>query len=282
MVKTSDFESENPGSRPGAAATTRATRNRQIISLAREGWTVKSLYLKFGLTRQSVYTILHGADVNIKNGRQWQIDAATEKYRTILFQISPEYTDGVTIPQIVAKCGVSYWDAVKALKLGGLSRGRGGSQKGKVLGEKTKRILELSKLGYGPTEIARETGFTFGTVSVTRARYSITKQNVPKRLENWPYVSNWQKATDGIDIIQRVNALVSKNLPDHVRSDICQDAILKFLEGEIELTVEGIRSVTSRFYQLHPFKFAPISLDEPRRDGRSWYDILPNTLTATD
>lgn len=248
-------------------------RNAAIISFAREGRRIVLLSSQFGLSRNQVYNILHAAGMEMKRDRRWQTDIALVKYKNILSQIALSHHDGATIPQLITCFGFSEWEIKQALKIGGLSRGQGGWQRGK-LSEKTKRILDLSKLGLGPTEIAAEVGSTVGSVGVTRWRYSITKQKFPRRLENWPYVSNWKDVGNGGDLIERVNALVPKNLPDHVRSDVCQETILRFLEGEIELTANGVRSVISKFYQLHPFRFAPISLDEPRRDGRSWHDVL--------
>lgn len=87
----------------------------------------------------------------------------------------------------------------------------------------------------------------------------------------YPYVSRGARSHT---LIEAVNAAVPRTLPEHVRSDLCQDLILAVLEGEIPL--EGIqhqvKPYLTRVYRMFPVIGAPLSLDMPL------FDDGPTTL----
>jgi hypothetical protein len=79
-----------------------------------------------------------------------------------------------------------------------------------------------------------------------------------------------------------VNAIVPRYLPDHVRADVCQEIMLAIWQKEMTLDelredTALVRKFTKGFYKANLEAGGhAISLDVPMRDGRSWYDVLPD------
>lgn len=77
----------------------------------------------------------------------------------------------------------------------------------------------------------------------------------------------------------RVNALVPKNLPEQVRQEVCQDALVLILTSPAISDVElanSIQGLTRSVFRQFPTKYGPLSLDAPRSgdDDRTLLDRL--------
>lgn len=111
----------------------------------------------------------------------------------------------------------------------------------------------------------------------------------PKRLRaearvalQYPYI---QKVRGEHAELLAVNSLVPRGLPDHMRADICQEIMLAIWTKEVSLDeLRSDRALVNRF--VKGFRRAnlegggwALSLDVPMKDGRSWYDVLPDPTT---
>lgn len=82
-----------------------------------------------------------------------------------------------------------------------------------------------------------------------------------------------------------VNSLVPHGLPDPLRADVCQEIMLALWQKETTLEeLRANRSLLRKFIsrsKTENFEAGgqAISLDVPMRDGRSWYDVLPDPAT---
>lgn len=95
----------------------------------------------------------------------------------------------------------------------------------------------------------------------------------------WPYVAHDPKKTDvgGTDIVALVNSIVSKNIPEENRADICQDLILAVLEGKY--SVDDIRDNPKKYISAvrdtSPWKYEWVSMDAPLfGDGRALHEVI--------
>lgn len=83
-----------------------------------------------------------------------------------------------------------------------------------------------------------------------------------------------------------VNALVPRGLPDHMRADVCQEIMLALWQKEVSLEeLQADRALVRKF--ISGFRKANLegggyclSLDVPMKDGRNWYDVLPDPDTV--
>lgn len=80
----------------------------------------------------------------------------------------------------------------------------------------------------------------------------------------YPYLAH--KPQDGDDealLVMEVNDAVPKNLPEEIRSDICQDLIVAILSGDIhrDELYGSVREFTRKVQKMHPMKYGDISLD---------------------
>lgn len=102
-------------------------------------------------------------------------------------------------------------------------------------------------------------------------------------LLHYPYIK--QARGEHQDLLD-VNALLPRSLPEHWRADACQEMMLYICEGRI--TVEDLRRSPKLVRQFirkvarynHEAGGYAISLDYPMKDGRSWYDVLPQSRGA--
>lgn len=82
-----------------------------------------------------------------------------------------------------------------------------------------------------------------------------------------------------------VNSLVPRYLPDHIRADVCQEIMLALWQKETTLDeLRGSKAMIGKFtkgFYSRNFEAGghALSLDTPMRDGRSWYDVLPDPAT---
>lgn len=143
-------------------------------------------------------------------------------------------------------------------------------------------------LGRSPTSIAhraRDTGLALpyewrDAITIRRS----SKPRAPKAAPlQYPFIVNVRG--EHADLLA-VNSLVSRDLPDHIRADVCQEIMLAIWQKQVTLDelrcdrrlvqsfVRGFRKAN-----LEGGGFA-MSLDVPMHDGRSWYDVLPDPSTV--
>lgn len=94
----------------------------------------------------------------------------------------------------------------------------------------------------------------------------------------YPYLVHDPETSDGQEIVQLVNEIVSKQLPAQVRADACQDLAVGILSGEINPAdaYDWVNRYVRDVFKMHPTKWADISFDQPLfADG-------PNPLPMTD
>lgn len=102
----------------------------------------------------------------------------------------------------------------------------------------------------------------------------------------YPYLKHDPKTSEGRDLVLLVNELVTKNLPDQVRADACQDLAVAILSGDIkpEDAPDWVNRYVRDVFRLHPQKYdqgsIAVSFNQPfaRGDGdpddRQWQDII--------
>ncbi len=104
----------------------------------------------------------------------------------------------------------------------------------------------------------------------------------PRIQLQYPYIA--EVRGEHADLLA-VNALVPRGLPDHTRADICQEIMLAIWQKEISLdelkkTPSLLRKYSGRVRTMnYEAGGYCISLDMPMRDGRKWYDVLPDENT---
>lgn len=115
-------------------------------------------------------------------------------------------------------------------------------------------------------------------------RSLITKRKMsePRADLQYPFIL---KVNGRHDDLLAVNALVPHGLPNHLRADICQEIMLAIwqkqtsieeLRRDKALVNSFIRGAKNLNYEGGGYA---LSLDMPMRDGRSWYDVLPDLAT---
>lgn len=82
-------------------------------------------------------------------------------------------------------------------------------------------------------------------------------------------------------IMRAAREAVPAGLPDHVRDDVASEMMLAMFEGRLALRDLGrrVREYLAAHYRIHPTRYGPLSLDEPRfEDGRA---TLGDTIAST-
>ncbi len=82
----------------------------------------------------------------------------------------------------------------------------------------------------------------------------------------WPFLQETRPVdTDGMDVLTAVDLLIPSQLPRQLREDVCQDAVLAVLEGEI--TVDDLKepgaSWLKNIFRRYRVKYGTVSLDAP-------------------
>lgn len=139
-------------------------------------------------------------------------------------------------------------------------------------------------LGRYPTTIAHrasDSGLSlppaWRAVIYTRRPLKVRERQSPLQ---YPYLV--ETKGEHIDLLT-VNALIPRGLPDHVRADVCQEIMLALWEKKVELSElkkapSLVRSFIKSFNATnHEMNGYAMSLDMPMHDGRSWYDVLPES-----
>lgn len=139
-------------------------------------------------------------------------------------------------------------------------------------------------LARSPTSIAHRARDT-GLKLPPEWRSLITPKRLrePPRIQMvYPYISDVRG--EHAELLA-VNALVPRGLPDHVRGDICQEIMLALWEktislDEIKSSPSLVRDFVRRAYKSnYEGSGWAFSLDVPMPDGRSWYEVLPDSAT---
>lgn len=83
----------------------------------------------------------------------------------------------------------------------------------------------------------------------------------------WPYLRD--EPTSEYALMMAVNAVVSKELPDEVRADFCQDLVVAVLSGDcaIDSLREYARAKLAAARSVYGQKWGHVSLDYPRFNG---------------
>jgi hypothetical protein len=85
----------------------------------------------------------------------------------------------------------------------------------------------------------------------------------------WPYLQGDYSDTDAM--LRVVNDAIPRTVPEHMRADICQDALVAILECEIEQTAVTLKPFIAKWFQQNSIGYRPLSLDAPsrRREGQT-------------
>lgn len=139
-------------------------------------------------------------------------------------------------------------------------------------------------LGRAPTTLAHR-AIALGLSLPKEWRDAVTKKKLasaPRQALAYPFIVNVRGEHD--DLLA-VNSLVPRGLPDHMRADVCQEIMLALWQKQVSLEeLRRDKSLVRKF--VSGFRKANLeaggyvmSLDVPMRDGRSWYDVLPDPST---
>ena len=140
-----------------------------------------------------------------------------------------------------------------------------------------------ASLGRSPSSLAHRASDT-GLILPREWRDLITKKRasiipVPRQNLQYPYLV--ETRGEHADLLA-VNAMVPRGLPDHLRADVCQEIMLALWERSISISeLKANRLLVQKFvgharksnYEMGGYA---MSLDAPMRDGRSWYDVIPD------
>lgn len=99
----------------------------------------------------------------------------------------------------------------------------------------------------------------------------------PRRLNlSYPFIPPENASGKGVDLILLVNGMVPRGLPEQLRGDVCQEIITAVLAGELLETdiPRQLKAYIRRVRGAQEATFLAVSLDTPRRDGKSWHDVL--------
>lgn len=82
-------------------------------------------------------------------------------------------------------------------------------------------------------------------------------------------------------LVERINGIVPKWLPEQARQEVCQDMAVALLSGSGEAELKTLcAQLTKQVYREYPQKWGPLSIDAPIRgtDGLT----IKDTLVAPD
>lgn len=102
----------------------------------------------------------------------------------------------------------------------------------------------------------------------------------PRIQLQYPYIADVRG--EHADLLA-VNALVPRNMLDHMRADVCQEIMLALWQKETSIEELKKAPALIRKYcgRVRTMNYEGggycLSLDMPMRDGRKWYDVLPDT-----
>lgn len=144
-------------------------------------------------------------------------------------------------------------------------------------------------LGRAPTTLAwkaRELGLTLPSQwsrLIAPKRKRAVKTPVSADLV-YPYIA--KPRAEHADIME-INAMIPKGIPDHMRSDMCQEIMLAIMEGRTTLEMLRAKKASSSYFIRKFYKdnfeqsgYA-LSFDAKDDDGRS-YDEIASSIAAKD
>ena len=107
----------------------------------------------------------------------------------------------------------------------------------------------------------------------------IRKRSEPRLSLSYPFRTT-DSRVEGADLVRIVNAAVPRYLPPALRADVAQEVILAVLSDELQIAdLAKAMSSFVRAVQRQISDYGTLSLDVPMKDGRSWYDVLPDPTT---
>lgn len=80
---------------------------------------------------------------------------------------------------------------------------------------------------------------------------------------SYPYAAKRDSSTP--DYLRLIEAAIPVGVPDHLRSDMCQDMVLDILEGvlAVEDIEKAARSYMRKVFKMHDLKYRNVSLNQP-------------------
>lgn len=79
----------------------------------------------------------------------------------------------------------------------------------------------------------------------------------------WPYLQG--EYSDADALLKVVNDAIPRTVPEHIRADVCQDALVALLECEVEQSAITLKPFLSRWFRKNVIGYRPLSLDQPSR-----------------
>jgi len=234
-----------------------------VYGLSRE--TIRQVAIRNGVTER------HGFDLIKKRYQQERATFPTA-------EIVAEYLSGATLEKVGEKFLVSIDKVKRILADTGIKIRRYSARE---FNETTKAVIALSHQGIRPTEICERLGISKSLCSVIRNRRKLVNRendlrHTPTREKCYPYLDS--ERDDPTGLLAMVNRMVPAQVPHFIRADVCQDIILAILEGSLrpgEMKT-AVPKALARVRRMHPFLFAPISLDQeiPGTDGLRMIDTI--------
>ncbi len=252
-------------------------RDGEIVALLRSGrHTLQSIGDLFGLTRESIRLIARREGVSERHGFTLMRERAKARRAAAVNipQIIADYQSGLSLER-VAERHCSTRDLIKQALIDSGTALRRYSSRG--LCENTRQVMELHRSGMNQSEIADGLGISIALVKAIRFRYKLKRQPWQTHQQCYPYLR--ERRDDATGLLALVNSLVPPQVPHFIRADVCQDVILAILEGDVaagENLTGAARKALTKVRRMHPFLFAPLSLDQeiPGTDGLRMIDTI--------
>lgn len=103
-------------------------------------------------------------------------------------------------------------------------------------------------------EIARSSGY---------ARPDMTAHWQQLRERVWPYLQG--DYGDAAALLRAVNDAIPRTVPEHMRADICQDAVVAILDCSVERSAVTLKPFLAKWFKGNLIGWRPLSLDAPSR-----------------
>lgn len=92
----------------------------------------------------------------------------------------------------------------------------------------------------------------------------------PRLSQNYPYINSEDSGSQsGYELLLAINSVVSKEILDPLRAEVCQDMAVAVLDGSLRL--DGAAEMVGRFvkeaYRKYPVRYGPLSLEQLREKG---------------
>lgn len=111
-------------------------------------------------------------------------------------------------------------------------------------------------------------------------RSNLTRFMFDPKNASYPYLSEDVPKDYGRGLLEFVNKLMPRWMPDYLRADACQDMIVAILTGEAttDQIKKDARKYLTKIFAEYPWKYKWLSLDAPRSedDERTFGESLSN------